>query len=134
MDTCYNNHMYESKSFFSYLDENFYFTVSFGDCSTMNLIGNNDINIKTKNGFIEIIFNVFYVLDLKTICWTIWRQQIILVDGKRDREHRQDKLEGERSQEKEIMMAIGKEMRSLEREEKTLGGMMSLQTSTGGNC
>lgn len=32
----------------------------------MNIIGKSDINIKTKNGFVETISNVFYVPDLKS--------------------------------------------------------------------
>lgn len=44
----------------------FHSTVSFGDCSTVNVMGNVDINIKTKNGFVEKISNVFYVPDLKS--------------------------------------------------------------------
>ena len=54
--------MCRSKSSFSYLNENFHSTVSFGDCSTVNVMGKDDINIRTKNGFVETISNVFYVL------------------------------------------------------------------------
>ncbi|XP_048235661.1 uncharacterized protein LOC107261771 [Ricinus communis] len=66
MDTGCTNHMCGSKSFFSYLNEGFHSTVSFGDCSTVNVMGKGDIKIRTKNGFIETISNVFYVPDLKS--------------------------------------------------------------------
>nr|KYP72576.1 Retrovirus-related Pol polyprotein from transposon TNT 1-94 [Cajanus cajan] len=66
VDTGCSNHMSGSKSSFSYLNENFHSTVSFGDCSTMKVMGKGDIKIKTKNGFVETISNVFYVPDLKS--------------------------------------------------------------------
>nr|CAN76821.1 hypothetical protein VITISV_017285 [Vitis vinifera] len=47
-------------------DGGFHSTVSFGDCSTVNVMGKGDINIRTKNGFVETISNVFYVPDLKS--------------------------------------------------------------------
>ena len=47
-----------SKSSFYYLNECFHSTVSFGDCSTMKVIRKGDIEIKTKNGFVETISNV----------------------------------------------------------------------------
>eukprot|EP00257_Ricinus_communis_P019757 XP_015578839.1 uncharacterized protein LOC107261771 [Ricinus communis] len=46
--------------------QGFHSTVSFGDCSTVNVMGKGDIKIRTKNGFIETISNVFYVPDLKS--------------------------------------------------------------------
>ncbi|KAE9585546.1 hypothetical protein Lalb_Chr25g0290091 [Lupinus albus] len=55
-----------SKSSFSYLDENLRSKVSFGDCSTVDVMGKGDIKIQTKNGLVETISNVFYVLDLKS--------------------------------------------------------------------
>jgi hypothetical protein len=54
------------KSSFSYLDEDFHSIVSFGDCSTVNAIGKGDIEIRTKNGFIETISDFLYVPDLKS--------------------------------------------------------------------
>lgn len=66
VDTGCNNHMCGSKSLFSYLNEDFRSTVSFGDCSTVNVMGKGDINIRTKNGFIEKISNVFFVPDFKS--------------------------------------------------------------------
>ncbi|KAH7576009.1 hypothetical protein JRO89_XS02G0275300 [Xanthoceras sorbifolium] len=39
---------------------------SFGDCSTVSVMGKGDIQIKTRNGYIETISNVFYVPDLKS--------------------------------------------------------------------
>jgi hypothetical protein len=66
VDTGCSNLMCGSKSSFSYLDENFQSTVSFGDCSTVNVMGKGDIKIQTKNGLVEIISNVFYVPDLKS--------------------------------------------------------------------
>jgi hypothetical protein len=54
------------KSSFSYLDEDFHSIVSFGDCSTVNAMGKGDIEIRTKNGFVEIISDVLYVPDLKS--------------------------------------------------------------------
>jgi hypothetical protein len=66
MDTGCSNHMCGCKSSFSYLDEDFHSVVSFSDCSIVNAIGKGDIEIRTKNGFIETIFNVLYVADLKS--------------------------------------------------------------------
>lgn len=45
VDTGCSNHMCGSKSSFSYLNENFHSTVSFGDCSTVDVMGKGDINI-----------------------------------------------------------------------------------------
>ena len=66
VDTGCSNHMCGSKSSFCFLNEGFRSTVSFGDCSTVNVMGKGDINIRTKNGFVETISNVFYVPDLKS--------------------------------------------------------------------
>lgn len=65
VDTSCSNHMSRSKSSFANLDENFHSTVSFGDSSTLKVMGKRDIKIQTKNGFVEMISNVMYVLDLK---------------------------------------------------------------------
>ncbi|RVW73046.1 Retrovirus-related Pol polyprotein from transposon RE1 [Vitis vinifera] len=65
VDTDCSNHMCGS-IFFCFLNEGFCSTVSFGDCSTVNVMGKGDINIRTKNGFVETISNVFYVPDLKS--------------------------------------------------------------------
>jgi len=59
-------HTCGNKSSFSYLNKYFHSTVSFGDCSTMNMLGNGDIEIKTKNGFVKTISNVLYNHDLKS--------------------------------------------------------------------
>ena len=67
VDTGCNNHMSGSKSSFSYLNEYFHSTVSFSDCSIVNVMRKGDINIRTKNGFVETISNVLYVPDLKVI-------------------------------------------------------------------
>ncbi|KAL5854613.1 hypothetical protein ACOSQ4_004415 [Xanthoceras sorbifolium] len=53
------------KSSFSYLTEGFRTTVSFGDYSTVSVMGKGDIQIKNRNGYVETISNVFYVTDLK---------------------------------------------------------------------
>jgi len=66
VDTSCSNHMCGCKSSFSYLDEDFHSIVSFGDCSTVNAMGKGDIEIRTKNGFVEIISDVLYVPDLKS--------------------------------------------------------------------
>ena len=65
-DTGYSNHMTGSKSSFTYLNESFQSTVSFGDLSTVNVMGKGNINFRTKNGCVEIISNVFYVPALKS--------------------------------------------------------------------
>lgn len=65
VDTCYNNHMCGSQSSFSYLNEGFRFTMSFCDWSIMNVMGKCDIEIRTKNCFVEKNSNVLYVHDLK---------------------------------------------------------------------
>ena len=61
-----NNHMSGNKSSFSSLNEDFRSSVSFGDSSTVDVMGKGEIKIKTKNGFIETISNVFYVPKLKS--------------------------------------------------------------------
>ena len=66
VDTGCSNHMSGSKSSFSHLNDNFHSTVSFGDCSTVDVMGKGDIRIKTKNGLIETISNVLYVPALKS--------------------------------------------------------------------
>ena len=66
VDTGCSNHMCGSKSSFCSLNEGFHSTVSFGDCSTVRVMEKGDINIRTKNGFVATIFNVFYVPDLKS--------------------------------------------------------------------
>ena len=48
-----------SKSSFSYLNEEFHSIVIFSDCSTVNVMGKGDINVRTRNGFVETISNVF---------------------------------------------------------------------------
>lgn len=66
VDTGCNNHMSGSKSSFSNLNEDFHSIVSFGDCSTVDVIGKSDIRIRTKNGFVDIISNVFHVFAWKS--------------------------------------------------------------------
>jgi len=51
---------------FSFLNENFRSTISFGDSSTVSAIGKGDIKIRTKNGFEETISNVLYFTALKS--------------------------------------------------------------------
>ncbi|RDX76171.1 hypothetical protein CR513_43860, partial [Mucuna pruriens] len=53
-------------SSFSYLNEGFHFTVSFGDFSSIEVMGKGYIIIKSKNEFVVTISNVLYVLDLKS--------------------------------------------------------------------
>ncbi|KAI4346273.1 hypothetical protein L6164_013339 [Bauhinia variegata] len=65
-DTGYGNHMSGSKFSFSSLNQEFQSNVSFGDCSSMKVMAKCDIKIKNKNGFVETIFDVLYVLDLKS--------------------------------------------------------------------
>lgn len=65
VDTGYNNNMCRSKSSFTYLNDCFHSTMRFGDYSTMNVMRKCDISIRTKNGFLETIANVFCVPDLK---------------------------------------------------------------------
>ncbi|KAK3013886.1 hypothetical protein RJ639_009283 [Escallonia herrerae] len=66
VDTGCSNHMCGSKSSFSCLNEDFHSTISFGDCSTVNVMGKGDVKIRSKNGFVETISNVLYVPDLKS--------------------------------------------------------------------
>lgn len=49
--------------------------MSFGDCSNVNVKGKGDINTKNKNGFTEIISNVFYVCDLRSNLLSIGQLQ-----------------------------------------------------------
>ncbi|XP_049365854.1 uncharacterized protein LOC125830728 [Solanum verrucosum] len=66
VDTGRSNHMTGSKYSFTDLNENFQSTVSFGDISTVNVMGKAVINFKTKNGCVETISNVFYIPALKS--------------------------------------------------------------------
>ncbi|XP_049364349.1 uncharacterized protein LOC125829129 [Solanum verrucosum] len=61
VDTGCSNHMTGSKSSFTDINENFRSTASFGDLSTVNMMGKVNIKIRTKNRCVEIISNVFYV-------------------------------------------------------------------------
>ncbi|XP_049386533.1 uncharacterized protein LOC125850727 [Solanum stenotomum] len=65
VDTGCSNHMTGSKFSFTVLNENFRSIVSFGDLSTVNVMGKGNINFRTKNGCVEIISNVFNVPTLK---------------------------------------------------------------------
>ncbi|KAL5786433.1 hypothetical protein ACOSQ2_008825 [Xanthoceras sorbifolium] len=56
VDTDCSNHMCGS----------FRTTMSFSDCSTVSVMGKGDIQIKIRNGYVETIFNVLYVPDLKS--------------------------------------------------------------------
>ena len=51
-----------SKSSFSYLNERFHSTVSLGDCSTVKVMGKGNIEIRTKNGFVEQFLMSFLFL------------------------------------------------------------------------
>ena len=53
------------KEFFSTLDENFHTTVSLGNNLTIQVMGKETVDIKTRNGFVGSISNVFYIPDLK---------------------------------------------------------------------
>ncbi|PON46342.1 hypothetical protein PanWU01x14_252290 [Parasponia andersonii] len=66
LDIGYSNHIYGSKSFFSYLNEDYRTTVSFGDHSKINVMRKGDVQIKNNSDSIEIMSNVFYVPDLKS--------------------------------------------------------------------
>lgn len=48
MDTSCSNHMSGSKPSFSHLNEDFHFTVHFGDHSSVKVMGKCDIKIRTK--------------------------------------------------------------------------------------
>ena len=50
---------------FLILNERFHSTISFVDYSIMKVMENGDIEIRTKNGFVETISNVLYVPNLK---------------------------------------------------------------------
>ena len=62
VDTSCSNHMCGSKSSFSYLNERFHSTVSLGDCSTVKVMGKGNIEIRTKNGFVEQFLMSFLFL------------------------------------------------------------------------
>ncbi|KAK9941415.1 hypothetical protein M0R45_018018 [Rubus argutus] len=66
LDTGCSNHMFGRKSFFSNLNEDFRTTVSFGDHSTVSVMGKGDVQIRTKEDNIETISNVFYIPELKS--------------------------------------------------------------------
>ena len=56
----------QKSSSLSYLNEDFHSIVRFGDCSIMDVMEKGNINIKIENDFMETIFNVFYVSNLKS--------------------------------------------------------------------
>ncbi|XP_047258075.1 uncharacterized protein LOC124890276 [Capsicum annuum] len=60
-----SNHMCGYKFSFSSLNDSLRSTVSFGDCSAVEVMGKGDIRIKTKNSFVETISCVLYFPDLK---------------------------------------------------------------------
>ena len=62
VDTGCSNHMCGSKSSFSYLNEYFHSLVRFGDCSTVKVMGKGNIEIRTKNGFVEQFLMSFLFL------------------------------------------------------------------------
>lgn len=66
LDTGCSNHMSGSKSSFSYLNEDFHSTMSFGDSSSIEAMEKGDIKIKTKNVFVETISNVMHAPALKS--------------------------------------------------------------------
>lgn len=51
---------------FSYLDDSYKSTVSFGDNSSVQVKEKGNVKLKSKNGFVENITDVLYVLALKT--------------------------------------------------------------------
>lgn len=66
LDIGCSNHMCGDKMMFSNLDESFRNTVTFGDNSMVSIMGKGSIKICTKENSNQIIFNVFFVPDLKT--------------------------------------------------------------------
>ena len=75
VDSGCSNHMRGCKQFFSILDENFHTTVSLGNNSTIQVMGKGTVDIKTRNGFVESISNVFYIPDLKANLLSIGQLQ-----------------------------------------------------------
>ena len=75
LDSRYSNHMTGCKEFFSTLDENFHTTVSLGNYSTLQVMGKETVDIKTRNGFAESISNVFYIPDLNANLLSIGQLQ-----------------------------------------------------------
>ena len=55
-----------NKYLVSQLSESYNSTMTFGDSSKVNVVGKWNIQIKTKNGNVETISNVFYIHDLKS--------------------------------------------------------------------
>ena len=58
--------MCRDKKVFSNIDESFHNTLKFGYNSTVSIRGKEKVAIQTKGNFMETIFTVLYVLDLKT--------------------------------------------------------------------
>ena len=63
------------KEFFSTLDENFRTTVCLGNNATVQVMGKGTVDIKTRNGFVESISNVFYIPYLKVNLFSISQLQ-----------------------------------------------------------
>ena len=75
LDTGCSNHMCGSKPFFSHLNEDFCTTMSFGDHSTVNVMGKGAVQIRTKENNIETISNVFYIPNMKSNLLSVGRLQ-----------------------------------------------------------
>ena len=75
VDSRCSNHMTSCKEFFSTLDENFHTTICLGNNSTIQVMEKETVDIKTRNGFVESISNVFYIPDLKANLLSIGQLQ-----------------------------------------------------------
>ena len=75
VDSGCSNHMTGYKEFFSTRDENFRTTVCLDNNATVQVMGKGTVDIKTRNGFVESISNVFYIPDLKANLFSISQLQ-----------------------------------------------------------
>lgn len=62
MDIGCSNHMSGFKHSFATLDVTYSSTVMFGDNSSVEMKGKGSIKLNSRNGFVELIFDVLYVL------------------------------------------------------------------------
>ena len=75
VDSGCSNHMTGCKEFFSTLNENFRTTVCLGKNATLQVMRKRTVDIKTRNGFVESISNMFYISNLKANLHSIGQLQ-----------------------------------------------------------
>lgn len=81
-----SNHMSGNKEWFSELDESFRQSVKLGNNTKMPVVGKGNVRMQV-NGFVQVISDVYYILELKNNLLSIGQLQekclsILIQDGK----------------------------------------------------